>query len=67
MSVSVAPAPVPAVDRRDDPEFILSRTPYDSATIRVAGSDFGTGSSRDGAVHALVDYGFRAVIAPPLR
>lgn len=51
-------------DWRDDPEFVLNRAPFDSATILVAGSDFGTGSSREGAVYALTDYGFRAVIAP---
>jgi 3-isopropylmalate/(R)-2-methylmalate dehydratase small subunit len=51
-------------DWRDDPEFVLNRHPYDAATILVAGTDFGTGSSREGAVYALVDDGFRAVIAP---
>jgi 3-isopropylmalate/(R)-2-methylmalate dehydratase small subunit len=51
-------------DWRDDPDFALNRTPYDAATILVAGSDFGTGSSREGAVYALTDYGIRAVIAP---
>lgn len=51
-------------DWRHDPDFVLNRAPYSGATILVAGSDFGTGSSREGAVYALVDYGFRAVIAP---
>lgn len=51
-------------DWRDDPAFVLNRKPYDRATILVAGSDFGTGSSREGAVYALTDYGFRAIIAP---
>ncbi|KAA5835181.1 3-isopropylmalate dehydratase small subunit [Saccharopolyspora hirsuta] len=51
-------------DWRDDPEFVLNRQPYDRATILVAGTDFGTGSSREGAVYALTDHGFRAIIAP---
>ncbi|NKQ57666.1 3-isopropylmalate dehydratase small subunit [Amycolatopsis sp. K13G38] len=51
-------------DWRDDPAFVLNRAPYDKATILVAGNDFGTGSSREGAVYALTDYGFRAIIAP---
>ncbi|RSN72008.1 MULTISPECIES: 3-isopropylmalate dehydratase small subunit [Actinomadura] len=51
-------------DWRDDPGFVLNRPPYTEATVLVAGPDFGTGSSREGAVYALTDYGFRAVIAP---
>ncbi|MER7015403.1 3-isopropylmalate dehydratase small subunit [Saccharopolyspora sp. NPDC000359] len=51
-------------DWRDDPGFVLNRPPYDRATILVAGTDFGTGSSREGAVYALADFGFRAIIAP---
>ncbi|HET8600524.1 MAG TPA: 3-isopropylmalate dehydratase small subunit [Segeticoccus sp.] len=51
-------------DWRDDAGFVLNRSPYDTATILVAGTDFGTGSSREGAVYALIDYGFRAVVAP---
>ncbi|WP_431904859.1 3-isopropylmalate dehydratase small subunit [Amycolatopsis thermoflava] len=51
-------------DWRDDPSFVLNREPYDKATVLVAGPNFGTGSSREGAVYALTDYGFRAVIAP---
>ncbi|WAP60280.1 3-isopropylmalate dehydratase small subunit [Streptomyces sp. S465] len=51
-------------DWRDDPEFVLNREPFDSATVLVAGRDFGTGSSREGAVYALTDWGFRAIIAP---
>ncbi|MDI2030139.1 3-isopropylmalate dehydratase small subunit [Saccharopolyspora sp. TS4A08] len=51
-------------DWREDPEFVLNVEPYSSATILVAGPNFGTGSSREGAVYALTDYGFRAVIAP---
>ncbi|MCL2581236.1 MAG: 3-isopropylmalate dehydratase small subunit [Streptosporangiales bacterium] len=49
---------------REDPEFVLNQSRYDGATILVAGNDFGTGSSREHAVWALLDYGFRAVIAP---
>jgi 3-isopropylmalate/(R)-2-methylmalate dehydratase small subunit len=49
---------------REDPSFVLSQPRYAGATILVAGSDFGTGSSREHAVWALTDYGFRAVIAP---
>lgn len=51
-------------DWRDDPGFVLNRSPYDKATILVAGTDFGTGSSREGAVYDLGDHGFRAIIAP---
>jgi 3-isopropylmalate/(R)-2-methylmalate dehydratase small subunit len=46
---------------RDDPEFVLHR--YPGATILVAGENFGTGSSREHAVWALTDFGFRAVIS----
>ena len=49
---------------REDPAFVLNQPQYDGATILVAGNDFGTGSSREHAVWALTDYGFRAVIAP---
>jgi 3-isopropylmalate/(R)-2-methylmalate dehydratase small subunit len=49
---------------REDPTFVLNRPEYAGATILVAGTDFGTGSSREHAVWALTDYGFRAVIAP---
>ena len=49
---------------REDPSFVLNQSRYDGATILVAGNDFGTGSSREHAVWALQDYGFRAVIAP---
>ena len=49
---------------REDPSFVLNQPRYDGATIVVAGTDFGTGSSREHAVWALMDYGFRAVIAP---
>lgn len=49
---------------RNDPEFVLNRPEYKGATVLVAGSEFGTGSSREHAVWALQNYGFRAVISP---
>ncbi|RDV46715.1 3-isopropylmalate dehydratase small subunit [Leifsonia sp. ku-ls] len=49
---------------RQDPEFILNRPEYQGATVLVAGPDFGTGSSREHAVWALRDYGFRVVLSP---
>ena len=49
---------------RTDPSFVLNDPRYDGATVLVAGPDFGTGSSREHAVWALQDHGFRAVIAP---
>jgi 3-isopropylmalate/(R)-2-methylmalate dehydratase small subunit len=49
---------------REDPSFVLNQPVYDGATVLVAGTDFGIGSSREHAVWALVDYGFRVVIAP---
>jgi 3-isopropylmalate/(R)-2-methylmalate dehydratase small subunit len=49
---------------RQDPEFIINRPEYAGATVLLAGPDFGTGSSREHAVWALRDYGFRAVISP---
>jgi 3-isopropylmalate/(R)-2-methylmalate dehydratase small subunit len=49
---------------RDDRSFVLNQPQYAGATILVAGSNFGTGSSREHAVWALTDYGFRAVISP---
>ena len=48
---------------RADPEFVLNREPYSAGTVLVAGPDFGTGSSREHAVWALKDYGFRAVLS----
>jgi 3-isopropylmalate/(R)-2-methylmalate dehydratase small subunit len=48
---------------RNDPEFVLNRPEYAEATVLVAGTDFGTGSSREHAVWALQNYGFRVVIA----
>ena len=49
---------------RDDPAFVLNQDAYRGATILVTGTEFGTGSSREHAVWALKDYGFKAVIAP---
>ncbi|WP_431801013.1 3-isopropylmalate dehydratase small subunit [Microbacterium sp. bgisy203] len=49
---------------RQDPEFVLNQPAYSSASILVAGPDFGTGSSREHAVWALRDYGFRVVLSP---
>src|SRR5215213_1116237 len=50
-------------DGRERPEFVLNQAPYRNAAILVADVNFGCGSSREGAVYALMDYGFRAVIA----
>lgn len=49
---------------RQDPDFILNQPAYANARILIAGPDFGTGSSREHAVWALRDFGFRAVISP---
>jgi 3-isopropylmalate/(R)-2-methylmalate dehydratase small subunit len=49
---------------RDDRSFVLNEERYAGATILVAGSNFGTGSSREHAVWALMDYGFEAVVSP---
>jgi 3-isopropylmalate/(R)-2-methylmalate dehydratase small subunit len=49
---------------RDDPSFVLNNPAHTGATILVAGANFGTGSSRQHAVWALRDWGFKAVIAP---
>lgn len=49
---------------RKDPEFILNQEVYRGASVLVAGPDFGTGSSREHAVWALRDYGFRVVLSP---
>ena len=49
---------------RDDPGFVLNKDCYQGAAILVAGPNFGTGSSREHAVWALQDYGFRAVVSP---
>ena len=50
--------------RANEPDFVLNQPRFDGATILVAGPDFGTGSSREHAVWALTDYGFKAVISP---
>jgi 3-isopropylmalate/(R)-2-methylmalate dehydratase small subunit len=49
---------------RADPEFVLNKPEYAGADVLVAGPDFGTGSSREHAVWALQNYGFKAVISP---
>src|SRR5580765_113348 len=49
---------------RADESFILNVPPFDRGSVLVAGPDFGTGSSREHAVWALQDHGFRVVIAP---
>jgi 3-isopropylmalate/(R)-2-methylmalate dehydratase small subunit len=48
---------------RNDPDFILNKAEYKNGTVLVAGADFGTGSSREHAVWALQNYGFKAVIS----
>ncbi len=50
-------------DGRENPDFILNRPPFRTARILVTGPNFGGGSSREGAVYALVDAGIRAVVA----
>jgi 3-isopropylmalate/(R)-2-methylmalate dehydratase small subunit len=49
---------------REDPSFVLNAPQHQGATILVAGENFGTGSSREHAVWALQDFGFRAVVSP---
>jgi 3-isopropylmalate/(R)-2-methylmalate dehydratase small subunit len=48
---------------RNDPSFVLNLAPFDRGSVLVAGPDFGTGSSREHAVWALMDFGFRVVIS----
>ncbi|MFP7696618.1 3-isopropylmalate dehydratase small subunit [Trueperella sp. LYQ143] len=48
---------------RSDPQFVLNRADYQGGSVLVAGPDFGTGSSREHAVWALRDYGFRVVLS----
>ena len=48
---------------RQDPDFVLNQPAYAGASILVAGPDFGTGSSREHAVWALMDYGFKVVLS----
>jgi 3-isopropylmalate/(R)-2-methylmalate dehydratase small subunit len=49
---------------REDPSFVLNRPESEGASLLIAGDNFGTGSSREHAVWALQDHGFRAVISP---
>ncbi len=49
--------------RTNDPDFVLNRPAYAQGSVLVAGADFGTGSSREHAVWALRDYGFKAVLS----
>ena len=49
---------------RKDDSFILNQEPFKNGSVLFAGADFGTGSSREHAVWALSDYGFRAVFSP---
>jgi 3-isopropylmalate/(R)-2-methylmalate dehydratase small subunit len=49
---------------RNDPGFILNKPEHQGVSVLVAGPDFGTGSSREHAVWALMDYGFRVVLSP---
>ena len=48
---------------RNDPDFVLNRPEHAGVSVLVAGPDFGTGSSREHAVWALTDYGFKVVIS----
>lgn len=50
--------------RTGEPDFVLNQPRFEGATVLVAGPDFGTGSSREHAVWALLDYGFKVVISP---
>ena len=49
---------------RNDPEFVLNRPEFQGARVLVAGPDFGTGSSREHAVWALQNFGFKVVVSP---
>ena len=55
---------IPVASRRPNPEFVLNQPAYRDAKILLSRENFGCGSSREHAVWALEDYGFRAVIAP---
>jgi len=50
--------------RANDPDFVLNRPEFQGGSVLIAGPNFGTGSSREHAVWALMDAGYRAVIAP---
>ncbi|MGH3348578.1 MAG: 3-isopropylmalate dehydratase small subunit [Nocardioides sp.] len=49
---------------RNDPGFVLNQQPYAAGSVLVAGADFGTGSSREHAVWALQNHGFKVVLSP---
>jgi 3-isopropylmalate/(R)-2-methylmalate dehydratase small subunit len=51
-------------DGSENPEFVLNQAPFRSSQILLAGANFGCGSSREGAVRALMQMGLRAVLAP---
>jgi 3-isopropylmalate/(R)-2-methylmalate dehydratase small subunit len=51
-------------DGSPNPEFVLNRPEFDGAEVLIAGRNFGSGSSREHAVWALTEYGFKCVIAP---
>ncbi|AMO72567.1 3-isopropylmalate dehydratase small subunit [Sphingorhabdus sp. M41] len=51
-------------DRTPDPEFVLNRPEFAEASILLGGANFGCGSSREQAVWALAEYGFRVIVAP---
>jgi 3-isopropylmalate/(R)-2-methylmalate dehydratase small subunit len=50
--------------REQDPNFVLNRPEYQGGSVLIAGPNFGVGSSREHAVWALLDYGFKAVVSP---
>jgi len=50
--------------RESDPTFVLNRPEFDGSSVLIAGPNFGTGSSREHAVWALMEYGFKAVVSP---
>lgn len=50
--------------RESDPTFVLNRPEFEGTSVLIAGPNFGTGSSREHAVWALMDYGFKAVVSP---
>ncbi len=50
--------------RESDPNFVLNKPEFEGGSVLIAGPNFGTGSSREHAVWALMDYGFKAVVSP---